>query len=123
MYTPAGSESFDNTKTVVVIGSVVTGSLNFASGQKIAAYTPVGIKSADNKAYPHNPTASDGTQNIVSFTVHAVDTTGGDAANAVYNGGEFNIDAINWHASLDSTDKRKAAVAGTPLNVDVLAES
>jgi len=119
MYNPAGSSVVNHTLSQLCLGTYTTGTLHFAAGQTISAHTPIAIKTADKLAYKHDPAAADGTQNAIGINVHDVDTTDGSAYQPIYDGGKFNAEAINWHVSLDTLDKQKAAFVGKGINISL----
>lgn len=116
----AGSESQD-----IAIRNVRTGSkpihtrhVKVASGQSIAALTVLAISAATNKVVPHNPGSSDaGIKKALLIAPHDIDTTGGDLVQPLIDGGDFNPDALIWHASLTDDDERVEAFAGTDISI------
>lgn len=51
-------KSYENTSAIVKTGKMVV----FVAGAVIPAKSICGVKYADGKMYPHNPSATDGTQ-------------------------------------------------------------
>lgn len=89
------------------------------TGQTIAALTVVGFDGA-GKIVP----AVDGTVDPIGVLVYATDTsatgTNADAVAAVYRGGVFNPDALNWDASYDTDAKIAAAFEGAPSPTQIV---
>lgn len=95
---------------------VVTDS--FPVGADLAQYQVFAVNAA-GAAVPHDPTASDGTENAVGITLYAVTLSAGGHV-AGYIGGDFNHEVLVWHSSLDSLAKRKAAFLRTNIAVKSL---
>lgn len=87
----------------------------YVAGAAIAERRTVGVVTSTGALVPHDPTAVDGSQVCVGAAVHAA--TNGQSGVSIYVAGQFNHDALTWHASLDTLVKRRAAVSGTAFFV------
>lgn len=98
--------------------NVHTRPVTIASGQVLAAFTVMAISAASNKAVPHDPTSADaGIKKALFILPHAIDTTLGDKVEPVIDGGDYNPEALIWHAETDTNDERIAAFAGTDISM------
>jgi hypothetical protein len=121
MTVPTASSTVEN----IAARNVRTGSKNvhtrpvtILTGQVLSALTVMAISAANNKAVPHNPDSTDvGIKKALFILPHDIDTTSGDKVEPVIDGGDFNPDALIWHASADTLDERIAAFAGTDISM------
>ena len=90
-----------------------------ASGVTIAKYQGV-AKDANGLIVPHDPTAGNTTAKLVGFAAQPIVTTAAGKSLPYYVSAFFNHEALVWHASLDTLAKRKAAVAGTEIQIGTL---
>lgn len=81
----------------------------------LAKYTVVGRLTATGKIVALNPAASpvDGSELAIGITTQAADASSADQKVAIYTAGFFNHDALVWPASLDTLEKRQAALRAT----------
>lgn len=93
----AGPKEVTNKKEVLV------------SGQNLVRGAVLGRITASGKLTLSNNGASDGSQVPVAILAYDVDASGGDAVCQVYVSGEFNSDALTWHASFDTEAERLQA--------------
>lgn len=100
------TESFSVTQLFAGDADVVTQPITVVSGQNLALGSVVGRITASGKITLCDTAAVDGSQTPVGILVNAVDASGGDKAGDIYVGGDFNVDALTWHASF-STDLLK----------------
>ena len=93
-----------NTPEVWVTGNETPATMlvTIATGQTIAARTPIGQVAASGHYIAWLPGASDGSQVAVAITAFDVDTTsGGAAAKQVYKSGTFNPELVAWPTATD----------------------
>jgi hypothetical protein len=100
------TESFTQTQIFAGSADVVTVPVTVVSGQNLAIRAVVGRVTASGKIKICDTAAVDGSQTPIGILVNAVDASGGDKAGDIYVGGDFNVDALTWHASF-STDVLK----------------
>jgi hypothetical protein len=83
----------------------------------------LGRITASGKLTKHTVGASDGSQIAVAILAEVADSTAADKTVQVYIAGEFNMDALTFHASTN-TDALKRAVFGdlSPLVVKKLGD-
>lgn len=113
------SSSYSQPQLFAGDGKVRTRSGQFATGQTIAAITPIARISATGLIVPWAPGASDGSQLAIGLTCEAVVTTGGAAAHGYYIGGDFNNARVQWPGG--ATDIQKAvAFDRTSITVRVI---
>jgi len=87
-----------------------------ATGQTLAARTPMGQNKTTGAFHEWDPAANDGTEIAVRITPFAIDTTSGAATKALIKSGCFNPDLVAWPAG--TTDVQKAcAFVGTPISL------
>ncbi len=82
--------------------------------QVIAQYSPLGRVTASGELIESKSDAGDGSEVPVGIAVHAIDTTGGSAAQPVYKGGGFDATMVSWDASWTAAQKA-GAFDGTPI--------
>jgi len=92
----------------------MTDSETVANAQTIAQYAPLGRVTASGELIESLPGAVDGSQTPVAIAVHAIDTSGGAAANPIYKGGKFNADLVAWDGTWTAAQKA-GAFDGTPI--------
>lgn len=90
----------------------------FPVGADLETYQVFAVNAA-GAAVPHDPTASDGTEKAVGITCFAVTLSAGGHVSG-YIGGDFNHEALKWHASLDTLAERKAAFLRTNIAIKSL---
>lgn len=95
---------------------VRTSQATVASGQNLAARAVVAFTAA-GKLTAHAPAATDGTEKAVGILVHAIDASAADVVGAYYTAGDFNHSMCVWAAATSTLLLRKAAFAGTGINV------
>lgn len=97
---------------------VHTRPVTIASGQVLSALTVMAISAASNKAVQHDPSSADiGIKKALFILPHDIDTTSGDKLEPVIDGGDYNPEALIWHANVDSDDKKINAFAGTDISM------
>lgn len=105
-YTPdnrfSGSDAAATTEVII------------ASGEDLAALTPLGQVTASGKFVAWDPAAVDGSEVATRMTVAAVDATGGDVTTQAYKSGTFNTDLVVWGAA--TATEKLLAFAGTPIS-------
>ena len=99
-----GTDQINTTESVV------------ASGQTIAARTPMGMKVSTGELHAWDPTASDGTEKAVRLAEGPVDTTGGSKTLQLIKSGTFNPELITWPGGVTAAQKLGAFV-GTPISL------
>ena len=115
MDTPYNYETFITGSDPVASTCVV-----IASGETLAARTPLGMVTSTGKFKAFKPGASDGTQKAVYLTAYAVDASG-DRKAQVYKAGTFDPALVNWPEN--TTDAQKlAAFVGTPISLQSPAD-
>ena len=102
------------------IGSepVLTATVTLKAGENHPAYTPLMMEVATGKVIGYDK-AKLGTDVVAYITPEALDATGGDLQCAVYAGGRFNVDMVNW-LTAPSAAQIASAFAGTPVILDTL---
>lgn len=91
---------------------------NYAVGAAdLAAYQVVALD-GNNKLVALNPAASDTTKVAVGITCYACAQNAAGAA--IYVGGDFNVAALDWPASLTTLAARKAVFQRTKITVRAL---
>lgn len=98
---------------------IVTAHDDVATGVTLAKYQGV-AKNAAGQLVAHDPTAGDTTAKLVGFAAQPIVTTTAVKSVPYYVSAFFNHEALVWHASLDTLAKRKAAVAGTEIQIGTL---
>lgn len=116
----ANTGSFSYTNLFLKNGNVRTDNGTFLTGQTLAQNQVIARVTASGKLVAHNPGASDGSQNAMGITCDVVNTTAGDSSHSFYWSGDFNIDALVWHASLTTTAAKQAAFVDKLIKVGVL---
>lgn len=97
---------------------VVTDS--FPVGATMAQYQVFAVNAA-GAAVPHNPAANDGTEKAVGITAFAVTYSAQTPSHVSgYIGGDFNHEALVWHADTDTLAERKAAFLRTNIAIKKL---
>jgi hypothetical protein len=104
------------------------------SGQNLVAGQVVALD-ADGKIVTHLPSdvadldASGDTVNVPTVKAKAVgimaldvDATSADKAGTYYIAGAFNIAALTFHADSNTTAKKQAVFAGTPISVHAVID-
>lgn len=102
---------------------ITTESRTLLSGQNIVALAPLGRVTATGKLKLWAPGASDGTEKLMGFACFDVNASGGDKAIDVYEGGVFNVDAIQWPGGTTNLQKLTSCDNSRPLGVRALAGS
>lgn len=108
----AAYESEDFTEAELFTGDapVMTTSETLADqGAVLPAYSVVGRITASGKITLSDTAASDGSQNAIGITCNEAPDVNGDQSIAIYRGGMFNPDRLNWHASYNTTAKKRLA--------------
>lgn len=95
----------------------VTGQGEFGADAPI--FCVLGRQTADQKYYPHDPDATDGTEVAVAINAQPV-VIADQTVGPVYLGGYFNHEVLVWDAALTDLDQRKQAFDGTPISVGKL---
>lgn len=86
------------------------------SGQNLNRGAVLGRITASGKLTLSNSGASDGSQTPVAILAYDTNATAGDRTTQVYVSGEFNIDALQWHASYTTEAlKLNAFLAPSPI--------
>lgn len=89
-----------------------------ASGQNIAARTPLGQVTATGKLVAWNPAAEDGSQVAVYIASYAINATGADTKAQVIKVGTFNPEEVAWPEGVTNAQKLTAFV-GTPISLQL----
>lgn len=113
------SESFTPSQLFAGGSDVITKPDTLVSGAGVCVVGEVlGRITASGKLTKHNPGASDGSQIAVAVLAVPADATSADVSVSTYVAGEFNMDALTYHANTN-TDALKLAVFGdkSPLLV------
>lgn len=63
----------------------------------------------------HDPAATDGSENAVAILAYDVPVVTRGKYEAIYVGGVFNIEALTFHASIDTRDEKAAVFDGTNI--------
>lgn len=106
------SQVFDN---LVIGGAIHTGVGTLITGAALPRGSVLGRIAASSKLTLSEADATDGSEKAIAVLVHDTDTTGGDKGCQFYDGGDMDLDELNWHASY--TDILKSgAFDGTPLS-------
>ncbi|SEQ48988.1 Bacteriophage lambda head decoration protein D [Amphritea atlantica] len=92
-----------------------TTEITIASGEDLAALTPLGQLTATGEFVEWAPGAADGSEVATRMTVAAVDATGGAVVTQAYKSGCFNTDLVVWGAA--TALQKSLAFAGTPISV------
>lgn len=100
------TEAFTLEQLFAGTADVITQPITVVSGQNLVQYTVLGKITASNKFAVCNPGANDGSQVAVAILCHATDASGGDKAATAYFAGDFNQEALFWHAGF-TTDLLK----------------
>ena len=79
----------------------------------LVQYQAVALDAA-NKLVPHDPTASDSTAKMVGVTTLAAPA---NSSVGIYTSAFLNHEAVVWHSSLDTFDKRRAASLSCEVDV------
>lgn len=96
---------------------VTTEPVVFSSGADIARYAVVGRITATGECVLCNPAANDGSENPIGIAVEPADSAAADANGNIYVAGDFNIDALVWHAGFTTDAQKKAAFDRTPITL------
>tara|TARA_R110001606_G_scaffold345513_1_gene494370 strand:+ start:6158 stop:6508 length:351 start_codon:yes stop_codon:yes gene_type:complete len=89
-----------------------------ASGEDLAARTPLGQVTASGKFVAWDPAADDGSQVAVRMSLGAVDATAGDKQAQLIKSGTYNPDLVQWPAGTTAAQKLTAFV-GTPISLQL----
>lgn len=87
---------------------------------EIAQYQVLGRVTATGQLVPHDPEASDGSEKIIGVAMQGIKTEDAPQSLPYRVSAFFNHEALIWHESLDTLEKRKAAVVGTEIQVGTL---
>jgi hypothetical protein len=98
--------------------SVSTTEGTIASGENLAANTPLGMVTATGKLVIRAPGAADGSEKAVRMTVNAVDATAGDVSTQLYKTGTFNVDLVELGAA--TAAQKLTCFVGTPISLQAL---
>lgn len=85
-----------------------------ASGETLAARTPLGQVTASGKFVAWDPAASDGSEKAVRLSLYAVDASAADTEAQLIDGGSFNPELVVWPDGVTAAQKL-AAFVGTPI--------
>lgn len=85
-----------------------------ASGETLAARTPLGQVTASGKFVAWDPAANDGSEKAVRLSLYAVDASAADAEAQLIDGGSFNPELVVWPDGVTAAQKL-AAFVGTPI--------
>lgn len=105
------SDAYTPEQVVVGGSDVITKPDTIAMAGVIPALSVMGRVTASGELVVCNSGAVDGSEVPVAILVSEVDTTSAAQTAPVYVAGEFNVDALSWHASF-STDAAKLAAFG-----------
>lgn len=94
---------------------LATTRVTIATGQNLAAFTPIGQVTATGLFVECDPTANDGSEKAVYITAQAIDATAADTATQVFKAGTFDPEMLAWNANFTATTKLLAFV-GTPIS-------
>ena len=95
---------------------IATTSVTIASGEDLAANTPIGQVADTGKFVNCVRTASDGSETAVYITANAIDATSGDISAQVYKAGTYDPEKLEWDAS-HTTVSMLTAFVGTPISL------
>lgn len=111
------------TQTVDAFAILITGSdqpisepVTIASGENVAANTPLGQVSATGKFVAWDPAANDGSQIATRMTVYAVDASSADTVASAYKTGTFNPELVAWPDGTTAVQKL-TIFNGTPISL------
>jgi hypothetical protein len=110
------TESYNYDHPVSGSDEIATTSVTIASGQNLAANTPLGQVTSTGKFVECDADATNGSQTPVYLTAQAVDASAGDTQAQVIKSGTFDPEQLSWHASFDAT-KKLTAFVGTPISL------
>ena len=99
------TESYNYDQPVSGSDEIATTSVTIASGQNLAANTPLGQVTSTGKFVECDADATNGSQTPVYLTAQAVDASAGDTQEQVIKSGTF-----------DAT-KKLTAFVGTPISL------
>lgn len=100
-----GSDSYQTTLATI------------ASGENLAAKTPLGQITASGKLIAWDPAAEDGSEVALYITAYAVDASAGDQQAQVIKSGTFNPEQIVWPTA--TAAQKLLAFAGTPISLQL----
>jgi hypothetical protein len=103
----SSSEEAQDIQPFLMGTNTLSDSETIASGQTIAAFTPLGRVTLTGLLVAALAGASDGSEKVIAISAHAVDASAGAQSAPVYKGGVFNADLITWDVSWNA-----AAIAG-----------
>lgn len=101
---------------------VYTTTVTIASGQNLAARTPLGQVKATGEFKAVDLAAIDGSQVATRMTAFPIDATAGAKQAAVIKSGSFNPELVNWPTSFDTAAKKATAFVGTPISLQLPRE-
>jgi hypothetical protein len=91
-----------------------------ATGNNVAARTPLGQVTATGKFVIWNPAGNDGSEKAVRMTEYAIDATSADKTGQLIKAGSFNPDLVAWPGGVTEIQKLTAFV-GTPISLQAPA--
>ncbi len=97
---------------------IVTQDYPVAAATVLQKYQVVGVVTATGLLVPHDPAASDGSQNAVGITCQPKAAGSAQKNHPIYVGGCFNAAALVWNAATDTMPERRAAFARTPIVIE-----
>lgn len=107
-------ESLDAEQVIVGATDVITRPETFTGAVPVSALMVCGRVTASAKLIRSVSTAVDGSQNPCAISIGPV-TGVGDKVRPAYIAGEFNIDALVWHASWTNDAQKMAAFGNGPI--------
>ncbi|QJR79611.1 head decoration protein [Alteromonas pelagimontana] len=114
------TETYDYEDVTSGSDQIATTSVTIASGQNLAAFTPIGQVTSSGKYVETDTAATNGSQKAVYITPQAIDASAGDVTCQVFKAGTFDPSMLAWHASFTDTTKSLAFV-GTPISLQTKA--
>lgn len=111
-------ETYENEVWQTGSDQMATTSGTIASGQNLAARTPLGQVTASGEFVEWNPAANDGSQVAVRMTANAVDATVGATKAPMIKAGTFNPELVAWPGGVTAVQKELAFV-GTPISLQL----
>jgi Bacteriophage lambda head decoration protein D len=104
------SEQFTEEALITGDAPITTTSETLVSqGAVLPAYSVVGRVTASGKITLSNPGAADGSQAPIGITCNEAPNTGADQGIAIYRGGCFNPDRLNYHAGFNTDALKRLA--------------
>lgn len=118
-FIPAGNDSMSFPQPVKLFAGEAPITTNRAQGGvnvNLPIYSVIAL--VNDLIVAHNPGASDGSQIAAGILTSALNTNAGAGGVAgrwsgYYTGGDFNHEALVWHASTDTFAERRAVFAPT----------